>query len=105
MTKIELLYFEGCPSWQSAWSELGWAVVETGAAASVRLLDIATLPESDRSGFAGSPTIRIDGRDLEGYDGPPVLACRRYAHNEGRGWPTREQLRNALIDATASTTS
>jgi hypothetical protein len=99
MTNIELLYFEGCPSWATAWAELGRVVVETGTQATIRLRDIAELPEHERTGFAGSPTIRIDGLDLEGYDGPSVLACRRYPQNDGRGWPTREQLRESLLAA------
>lgn len=96
MRTIELLYFDGCPSWQAAWSELGIALAETRVDAHVHLRHIEDVPEAQRDGFAGSPTIRIDGRDLEGYDGLPLLACRRYEENEGRGWPSRERLRTAL---------
>lgn len=96
MRTIELLYFDGCPSWQEAWNELGRALAATRAPATVRLVNVADLPEPQKAGFAGSPTLRIDGRDLEGYDGPPVLACRRYPANEGRGWPSHEQLQRAL---------
>lgn len=96
MRTIELLYFDGCPSWQQAWNELGRALATARTAATVRLVNVADLPEPQRQGFAGSPTIRIDGVDLEGYAGPPVLACRRYSENEGRGWPSLEQLQHAL---------
>lgn len=96
MQTIELLYFDGCPSWQEAWNELGRALAATRAPATVRLVNVTDLLEERQAGFAGSPTLRIDGRDLEGYDGPPVLACRRYTANEGRGWPSHEQLQRAL---------
>lgn len=96
---IELLYFGGCPSWQHAWARLGEALSETGVDAPVRLRRIETLPERERAGFAGSPTVRIDGRDLEGYDGPAVMACRVYDANEGRGWPSRARLKAALASA------
>ena len=99
MVVIELLYFDGCPSWERAWSELGRAIVATGVDATVRLHDIAGLDPSDLSGFAGSPTLRVDGRDLEGYDGPALNACRRYEGNEGRGWPTAALLRERLSAA------
>lgn len=94
--EIEILYFDDCPSWERAWRELGRALVDSGLDADVRLRNIDTLDENEKRGFAGSPTLRIDGRDLEGYDGPPVMACRRYERNDGRGWPTAEQIRTAL---------
>ncbi len=100
MITIELLYFGGCPSWQHAWTDLGLAIAETGIDAAVRLRDIEALPASELTGFAGSPTLRIDGIDLEGYDGPPVVACRRYEDNEGRGWPSAALLRERLSAAT-----
>lgn len=96
MTHIDLLFFDGCPSWQQAWRDLGGVLAETGVAATVRLRDVMAMSDEDRQGFAGSPTIRIDGVDLEGYDGPGVLACRRYVENEGRGWPSTSQLRDRL---------
>lgn len=96
MTTIELLYFDGCPSWERAWSELGRALVATGIDAAVRLRHIESLPDDERSGFAGSPTLRVDGKDLEGYDGPAVMACRRYDSNAGQGWPSQELLEERL---------
>lgn len=99
MIQIELLYFDGCPSWQRAWSELSVAIAETGVDAQVRLRNTETLSGEQLQGFGGSPTVRIDGRDLEGYEGPPVHACRRYSHNEGRGWPSQTRLQDALREA------
>jgi len=96
MTRIELLYFDGCPSWRRAWNDLGTALVETGVVAEVRLRDVMAMSEEERRGFAGSPTIRVDGIDLEGYDGPGILACRRYGENDWRGWPSRDLLRDRL---------
>lgn len=96
---VELVYFDGCPSWETAWSELGRAIAATRVRVDLRLVNLEDLPADRQHGFAGSPTIRIDGCDLEGYDGEPVLACRRYEANEGRGWPSPEQLRTALVIA------
>lgn len=99
MITIELLYFGGCPSWMQAWTDLGVALAETGVDATVRLRDIEALSEDELTGFAGSPTLRLDGTDLEGYDGPPLVACRRYESNEGRGWPSAALLHERLAAA------
>jgi len=100
MTTIELLYFDGCPSWQKAWNDLGLLLAETGIDATVRLRDVMPMTEDERVGFAGSPTIRIDGVDLEGNEAPGVFACRRYAENGGLGWPSVALLRERLTAAT-----
>ena len=94
--KIEVLYFRGCPSWRVAWTVVGDALARTGVEATVELVDVAGLPESRLAGFAGSPTVRIDGQDLEGYEGPPLHACRRFASNGGKGWPSVEAVEEAL---------
>ncbi len=33
--------------------------------------------------FAGSPTIKVNGQDLEDYQGNGVMACGRYEENNG----------------------
>lgn len=99
MVDIELLYFDGCPTWRTARAELDEVLAELGIDATVRLHRLESLEEAGLRGFAGSPTIRIDGRDLEDYDGPALLACRRYLDNDGNGWPDRTLLRRRLRDA------
>ncbi len=99
---IDLPYFNGCPSWDRAWAELGCALVQVGVSACVRLRDIADLTDADNAGFAGSPTIRIEGRDLEGYHGPARMARRRYLDNDGHGWPGQEALQEKLRAALAA---
>ena len=104
MLEIELLYFEGCPAWERAWTELGRAVAELDLSAHLRVCNIAELGDEEKAGFAGSPTIRIDGHDLEGYRGPPRMACRRYLDNDGRGWPSQTLLQESLRAAQAANT-
>ena len=64
--------------------------------AQVRLVRVATQAQADALRFAGSPTVNVNGRELEGYDGPGVLACRLY---DEKGWPSRELLRQRLLAA------
>lgn len=101
MLEVELLYFDGCPSWERAWAELGRALVELDLSACMRLRNIAELSDAQKAGFGGSPTIRVEGCDLEGYAGPPVTACRRYSDNNGHGWPSQTLLRRKLLAAGA----
>lgn len=101
-TCVDLLYFDGCPSYLRVWHDLAGVISEGGLDACVRLVLVDTLEAARRLGFAGSPTVKINGRDLEGFDGEAVMACRVYQENGGNGWPSRELLRRSLSgDATA----
>ena len=55
--------------------------------------------KAGRLRFPGSPTIRVDGRDLFPFveRGIWALGCRTYATPEGlKGYPTREMILDAL---------
>jgi hypothetical protein len=97
---VELLFWEGCPSHPRALAELRAALGEAGLAdASVSVREVRTLEEARAERFPGSPTIRIDGRDLlDPVDEPPALACRLYRLRDGRPSPVPdpEDLRDAL---------
>lgn len=97
--KVELLYFDGCPTYLEAERNLRTVLDEEGVDAGISLMAVNTGEEARRLRFPGSPTIRIGGRDLF-----PVsersrwgLACRVCPTPEGpRGAPTPEMLRAAL---------
>jgi hypothetical protein len=97
---IEFLYWEGCPSHPEARELLAEVLAEHELDAEVREREVLTQAEAEELRFPGSPTIRIDGRDVDpdGADGRPMLACRIYRTAEGRPSPvpTREQLEAAL---------
>lgn len=98
---VELLWWEGCPSWENALAELREAMVEAGLDPdSVTVREIATDEEAGAAGFVGSPTIRVDGRDVQppARDDAPGLTCRIYHRRDGRVSPTPdpEDLREAL---------
>jgi hypothetical protein len=56
--------------------------------------------EAEALRFPGSPTIRVDGRDVDpaGAGARPALTCRIYELPDGQASPvpTREQLEEAL---------
>jgi hypothetical protein len=67
MKRIEILYFDSCPGWQGAVDRVHEVLQELGldALVSIELISVATEREARNRRFLGSPTIRIDGRDVE----------------------------------------
>ncbi|MGN6331459.1 MAG: DF family (seleno)protein [Motilibacteraceae bacterium] len=97
---VTLLYFPGCPNWQTADANLRAALDETGADVTVQRRVVDSVEDAERHGFLGSPTILIDGRDPFAEPGAvPGLSCRVYRTQAGvAGAPTVAQLRAALTD-------
>jgi hypothetical protein len=98
--RIELLWWDGCPSHPEALELLESVLAERGIDAAVELREVTTDDEAVRLAFPGSPTIRIDGRDVDpaGAQSRPALNCRIYHLPDGRvsPIPSREQLEEAL---------
>jgi hypothetical protein len=97
--RVEVLYFEGCPTYVAATQTLREVLSELGVEAEVELVAVNTDEEAMGLRFPGSPTLRVDGRDLfpVAERSVWVLGCRTYATPEGlKGYPTREMIREAL---------
>ena len=98
--KIEFLFWRGCPSHPEARELLGDVLAAHGIEAEVDEHEVLTQEEAERLAFPGSPTIRVDGRDVDpaGASARPALTCRIYHLPDGRvsPVPTREQLEEAL---------
>lgn len=97
---LEVLYFDGCPSHAS----LLPVVRDLAAKHDVELnqLRIETVEQSEKSRFLGSPTVRLNGIDIE----PGAQArtdfgmkCRIYRSSEGQsGVPPRAWIERALSE-------
>ena len=106
---IQVVYFDGCPSWQLVVQRLTAALQATGHTdAVVDLVQVGSAGDAAVH-FAGSPTLLVNGRDLFPGTGPirtgPItgLACRVYPGRQGlAGAPTLEALVAALSDLPAS---
>jgi len=98
--KIELLWWRGCPSTDEALALLREEVRAAGLdPASIEVRELSTDAEAERERFVGSPTIRIDGRDVMPPGSEPVgLTCRVYRLRDGRvsPLPDRADVREAL---------
>ena len=99
--KIELFFWEGCPSHPEAKALLREVLAERGLDTPIEMREVTTAEEAIALAFPGSPTIRIDGRDVDpvGAQAPPELTCRIYRLPDGRPSPvpSRQQLEEALL--------
>jgi hypothetical protein len=99
--RIELLYWDGCPSHPRALSDLREAMRELELdPGSVIVREVSTDEQAAAEGFIGSPTIRIDGNDVQppAATEPVGLSCRVYRRRDGRisATPDPDDLRDAL---------
>lgn len=95
---VVLQYFPDCPNWRIAAERLGEAVRSVGwDGHSVRYQVVSSPEEAEEVGFAGSPTILIDGRDPFGDEVAVGFSCRVYRTESGAdAAPSVDQLRAVL---------
>ena len=98
--KIDFLYYEDCPSHAAALGRLRQVMEEEGIQAEVEITKVETDEQAQAWRFVGSPTLRINGQDI---DPPPAdayyaLTCRVYRWEDGRfsPLPSPEMIRRAL---------
>ena len=100
---VEFLWWRGCPSKDDALERLRAELDAAGLdpqAVDVREIDTDAAARAEE--FVGSPTIRVDGRDVQPPAGEPVgLTCRVYATSDGRvtALPEAAVLRKAIKQA------
>lgn len=96
--RIEVLYFDGCPNYLPAVDRLRTVLRQEGLAAEVTEIEVKDESTARALTFFGSPTIRVNGLDIEA-DSREVeetgFACRRYSG----GLPSEKMLRAALREA------
>ena len=103
---VEILVTQDCPHEDAAVDLVGMAANTLDVAPNVRVIEVADLAEARQRDFVGSPTIRIEGRDVCPPNNPDAsLACRLYTTTEGlSGVPDVRLMRAALKDALDRTT-
>ncbi len=90
MIKIELQYFQGCPNSDLMMQRLQEAISLSGLDADYREILVETPAKAEEVKFRGSPTVLVNGMDLERLPEPEKgnLACRYYRE----GIPSAETL-------------
>jgi len=100
--KIEFLFWEDCPSHPRAWELLREVMDQEGIEVPIERIEVLTDEQAARLGFPGSPTIRVDGADIDPAGAAQMgsaLTCRIYILENGRysPLPSREMIRRALV--------
>ena len=98
--RVELLWWEGCPSHPEALSELREVLRDEHVETEVELIEVDSDEQARAQRFPGSPTVRIDGEDaVANAEAEPFsLTCRVYRRRDGSGSPTPDpdDLRRAI---------
>ena len=101
---VELLYFDGCPSYKQLLPRLCHLVAEAGGdPQQILVRAVETVEAADELRFLGSPTVRVNGEDVDPSAGTRTdfgLKCRLYRSEEGQsGVPPEEWIRAALHES------
>ena len=96
--KIRLLAFEGCPGAPVAHERIRKVLAETGIEGEIQVVRVESAEEAARTGFLGSPTVQVDGMDIqvERRGEPSLFGCRLYP---GGNAPPEDMIREALYRA------
>ncbi len=107
--RIEILAREDCPNRGMAITVVQRVVDETGVPAEIEIVDIDSDEDAEELRVLGSPTVLVDGRDVDLEPANYVefsAADRIYRTERGPcGWPEPEWIRDALLRAVAQTNS
>jgi hypothetical protein len=97
--RVSFLYYEDCPSHDLTLERLREAMAEEGIPGEVKVIKVETEERARELRFVGSPTIRVDGQDIDPpRDAPYALTCRAYRLEDDRisPLPSKDMIRRAL---------
>jgi hypothetical protein len=101
--KVEILYFSGCPNHVPALERVREVLRQEETTADLFEIEVKDVATAEIFGFLGSPSVRVDGQDIEpavrGNNGFGMM-CRTYIYRGQRsGVPPQEWIRAALWEA------
>ena len=103
--RVEILYFEGCPNHEPARALVERIAADLGVQPELELVEVVDVKAAKRLRFLGSPTVRVDGVDVEpdaARRDDFVLSCRVYRGADGlAGQPDEGWVRDGLAKAAA----
>jgi hypothetical protein len=97
--RVSFLYYEECPSHDLALERLREVMAEEGIPGEVEVLKVETEEQARELRFVGSPTIRVDGQDIDPPTEPRyALTCRVYRLDDDRisALPSKDMIQRAL---------
>lgn len=100
--RIQFLFFPGCPNHKEAWRNLTEVLGKNEISATIERTVVETDRDAKKLGFLGSPTIKIDGLDVEPSARQRVdfaITCRVYRVNgQVLGAPPKDMISQAIMD-------
>jgi arsenate reductase len=95
--RIEVLVFEGCPHAGAAMALVRDVAARLVPGAGVDRIDVDTPERAEALGFLGSPSVRVNGEDIERRStSQGTLCCRTYS---GGGVPPEWMVEAAIVRA------
>lgn len=97
--RVELLVTEGCPHLETARRDLEAVLRESIIETPIQVVIVSSPEDAEFLRFPGSPTIRVNGEDIDPQPELPIaLACRVYRAPDGRlaGTPPIERIRERV---------
>ena len=93
--KIEIQHFHGCPNSEEMIKRVKEAIVGFEDIVEYNELLVETNELAEKINFRGSPTVLINGKDIEGREEPESasLNCRVYE----KGLPEVEEIRRRIF--------
>lgn len=99
--RIQVLYIEGCPNHEATVDLVRRVVLEQGIEAAIETVEVRSTQEATRLRFLGSPTVKIDGVDVDPTARNRTdfaVGCRLYPDS---GVPAAEMIAAAIREASA----
>ncbi len=104
--RVSFLYFEDCPSHEQALERLRAVMEQEDVEAGIEVIEVVSEEQARELRFLGSPSIRINGEDIEPVESDRyALTCRAYRREDGRvsPLPPEAAIRRALRSAASAT--
>ena len=101
--RIEVLYFDGCPNHAPTVARIQQVVADLGLQVGIEEIHVTSLEDAQRLRFLGSPTVLVNGVDIEPSAQGSThygLSCRVYRGVSGL--PPNDLIRAALQSSPAS---
>jgi hypothetical protein len=92
--RVELLYWDGDPEYMSARQNLVEVLTEDAFETTIQMIAVSSAEDAIFLAFPGSPTIRIDGADIDPTGAGEVGLYRR--DYGGTGVPGKDLIRTAV---------
>ena len=100
--RVEVLYVSKCPSHPAAVKLVKEVLAAEGVATDIHEVLVSDERMAGELKFLGSPTIRINGRDVAGESQTAknfALSCRLYPGSKQIGLPPAEVIHRAVLEA------